>query len=309
MDDKAEFVSHEKNNDIRFLYNKVNRGYHTLSYWISNDDFAQEIRKIKDTNTTIDVRVIFDIAYDIYTRNLELRKSSASNPDFMFDIAEKSLVSLQFQMAEKNPQRVPDFIFVPENNENMAYLLDICVDLSYETKIHLVSDPGIVKWLRKHDKANNLQEVYEIVKVLFFKVIRHGWKNSDRIEENRLYLRLRRMIMDFSLVLFNDERHWHKEYQKYTFEKGVSKTKKAYLFNDNTLGQDVLYKKISGLHGGWLMITEGKPVTLDFLKNADDFNKIERINSVLDDENTVWEDLDTKDVSYIREWFEIFRFN
>lgn len=306
MDDKAEFVSHEKNNDIRFLYNKVNRGYHALSYWISNDDFAQEIRKIKDTDTTIDVRTIFDIAYDIYTRNLELRKSSASNPDFMFDIAEKSLVYLQFQIAEKNPKRVPDFIFVPADNEDMAYLLDICADLSYETKIHLVSDSRIVKWLRKHDKANNLQEVYEIVKVLFFKVLRYGGKNSDIIKENRMYWRLRRMIMDFSLVLFNNKKGWRRDYQEYVFEKGTPMMKKTYLLN-NTSGQNVLYKEISGLYGGWLMTTEGDPVTLGFLENADDCDEIERVNSILDDENTVWEDLDIKDVSYIREWFEIFR--
>jgi len=54
-----------KNEDIVFLYKKVNMSRSALAYWITNDEFAAEIRKLKGSNTTISERVVFDIMHRI----------------------------------------------------------------------------------------------------------------------------------------------------------------------------------------------------------------------------------------------------
>ena len=90
-----------KNEDIMFLYKKVNMSRSALAYWITNDEFAAEIRKLKGSNTTISERVVFDIMQRIYKAYVELRAVSEQKPDFNYRLAKKGLSSLWFSMTGK----------------------------------------------------------------------------------------------------------------------------------------------------------------------------------------------------------------
>lgn len=89
------------NEDIMFLYKKINISHTALAYWISNDEFAREIRILKNSNITINESVVFDIMHRIYMKYVELRMVSAEKPNFNYRLAKKGLSSLWFSMTGK----------------------------------------------------------------------------------------------------------------------------------------------------------------------------------------------------------------
>ena len=90
-----------KNEDIMFLYKKLNMSHYALAYWINNDEFAEEIRKLKYSNTTISESIVFNVMLNIYKHYVELRVVSKQKPDFNYRLAKKGLSSLWFSITGK----------------------------------------------------------------------------------------------------------------------------------------------------------------------------------------------------------------
>ena len=77
--------------------------------------------------------------------------------------------------------------------------------------------------------------------------------------------------------------------------------KKTYINND------ILDTGIDRLYGGWLLTTECDPTTLNELKEANNDasgREIAKINEILTDPSTAWEECDEEDLEYINGWLE-----
>lgn len=77
---------------------------------------------------------------------------------------------------------------------------------------------------------------------------------------------------------------------------------KKTMFENETL----YYVGISRLYGGWMLTTEGDPVTRNDMEEADDFEHIGCINRLMKSSDTVWEDCTDEDKAYVEEWLEIW---
>lgn len=90
----------ENKKELGFLH-KVCKGVnHTaLSYWIENEDFAYEIRKLMESSVCINTKLVFDIMRNIYIKYDKVRHESPAKPDFNFYLARRAIESLWFSMT------------------------------------------------------------------------------------------------------------------------------------------------------------------------------------------------------------------
>lgn len=76
----------------------------------------------------------------------------------------------------------------------------------------------------------------------------------------------------------------------------------------NVIGQDVeanpLYIGVEEIDGEFLLATNGDPLTLTGLEDADCEAEIEDINRIIADPATPWEECDEEDEEYVRGWLE-----
>ena len=71
-----------------------------------------------------------------------------------------------------------------------------------------------------------------------------------------------------------------------------------------------LYSGIDAVYGGWLLETEGEPLTLNDLEDANDDEGLEliaKINEIIADPNTSWEPLTEEDEEYVSGILEAWR--
>lgn len=86
--------------------------------------------------------------------------------------------------------------------------------------------------------------------------------------------------------------------------------KKVYLSADYTLSHRdgsesfALYTGIDALEGGWMLETSGDPVGLSDLENADRCDDIDKINAIIADASTPWEECSDNDAAYIADTLE-----
>jgi hypothetical protein len=66
--------------------------------------------------------------------------------------------------------------------------------------------------------------------------------------------------------------------------------------------REVLYIGIKELYGGFLLETEGDPLTLNTLEDNDEEELIKMIDSTIKDDGTPWDECDDKDTEYIKGW-------
>ena len=77
------------------------------------------------------------------------------------------------------------------------------------------------------------------------------------------------------------------------------------------IGNETLYNGISRIWGGWIMTTEGDPITAYDLEEAVADNPemeedIDQIYQMIGDPRLEWEECDDEDFKYIDEWLEIW---
>ena len=77
------------------------------------------------------------------------------------------------------------------------------------------------------------------------------------------------------------------------------------------IGKETLYMGIDRIYGGWLLTTEGDPITAYDLEEAAADNPemeddIDRIYQMIGDPRNLWEECDENDAAYIEEWLDIW---
>lgn len=81
--------------------------------------------------------------------------------------------------------------------------------------------------------------------------------------------------------------------------------KKTTIYGENSLPY-TLYADVDAVYGGWMLTTEGEPITLNALEDEGDSGEqeIAEVNAILDDPSTAWEPLEAEDEEYIRDVLE-----
>lgn len=81
--------------------------------------------------------------------------------------------------------------------------------------------------------------------------------------------------------------------------------KKTTIYGENNMPY-TLYADVDAVYGGWMLTTDGEPVTLNALEDEGDSGEreIEEVNAILGDLSTVWELLEPEDEEYIHDTLE-----
>lgn len=69
-------------------------------------------------------------------------------------------------------------------------------------------------------------------------------------------------------------------------------------------GKSKLLSGISELYGGWMLVTEGNPVTKASLENADDYDTIRAVETYLNDDSVEWYSAGRKETEYVENWLK-----
>lgn len=75
------------------------------------------------------------------------------------------------------------------------------------------------------------------------------------------------------------------------------------------IGNETLYNGISRIWGGWMLTTEGDPITVNDLEEAVANNpaveeEVKQLYKEIGDPHLEWEKCDEEDVTYIEGWLE-----
>lgn len=107
-------------------------------------------------------------------------------------------------------------IDIPSESSDLIYLADVCSGISPKVIEIICSDKDIVKALRKHGKVASIDELLEVVKIIFYKSARLGLKYN--VDTRKIYFNRRRVVMDLCKEIYGDEQWWHDDYESWAKE-------------------------------------------------------------------------------------------
>lgn len=237
-----------QNSGMGFLYKKISLPYVDMSNLLDIEEFILIIRTAINGNVTINDRWVYEhiefLAFPMmnkHSNNLEFKQQFISkygaeeykNWWHKLKTYQRVLAKLSKQIFDNNDQWLTDYqerfnstyvnpelkkreiVTLPDNCQDISYILDICVDLKKGTLRKLFASNKIVDAIKKSEGVNTLDDVYNVFKSVFYPMVRKGYKNHEDADKRKEYYTMREIAADFSEKLTGDKFAWHNDYNNY----------------------------------------------------------------------------------------------
>ena len=104
-------------------------------------------------------------------------------------------------------------ILVKSEYEDQLYIVDAMIIIGEDYVQHLMNSKPFIKEARKHTYIRTIHDAYEVFSVVFFRMIRSGYKTGKEWQK-REYFKFRNIANRFSKIIYDDKDAWRIDYSK-----------------------------------------------------------------------------------------------
>ena len=105
-------------------------------------------------------------------------------------------------------------VILQENDKDLAYLIGILEPIGKDYIQSLMLNRPFLRAVRNHGEIHDLQEAYSVFSVVFFRMVRSGYKSGKKQWQVDTYYRFRAIAMRFCIILYDDPDQWRMQYAK-----------------------------------------------------------------------------------------------
>lgn len=238
--------------ELKFLYNVIPAKKYTISIVLQVESFANKMIELKSKGVTIDNDILYtelkNIVFPIFYEISSFESLGDFKRDYIGRLGDdayrlfwsnyKAIKKALGELCENafgdkfywqfDFENQYGFRFIQPESKVSASKLDENSDLAYlstvsgvSEKIHnaICSDEAIVKAFRKNETVSSIEEIYNVIKVIFYKSARLGFKNNPKTK--KLYFQRRRLIESLCEVIYGDKKYWHNDYAQWIKENSI----------------------------------------------------------------------------------------